>query len=835
MHSKLTYCLPILTLLLVTILSNAQVGYTSGDIRLKSLKQRQALVETSLVNNVKFRNIGPTVMSGRVDDIEANPDDPTEFYVAYASGGLWHTTNNGQSFTPIFDSVEVISIGDIAVNWKTRTIWVGTGEVNSSRSSYSGIGVYKSKDEGKTWEYLGLPESHHIGKIVLHPTDENTAWVAVLGHLYSPNKERGVYKTIDGGKSWKQTLAIDDNTGAVDMDINLQNPDELYATAWYRTRRAWNFEESGKSSGLYKSIDGGTTWQLLSTPGSGLPSGANIGRMGVAVYPKDPQIVYIIVDNQQAKPDTAKKDSLVYAINELKDLSVEQFANLDEKKLDTLFKRNGLSKKYNARMVKEMVAHNQLKPTSLYDYFYVNTGFETNPIGAEVYRSDNGGKTWSKTNKAEIPIFFSYGYYFAKIYVSPYNPDKVFALGLTSQVSLDGGKTWKSMDKQNVHSDHHALWIDPKRDSHLINGNDGGVNITYDNGEHWFKANTPAVGQFYNITVDNAKPYNVYGGLQDNGVWYVPSTNYRNSFDGTGQGQLEDRAKNIGGGDGMQVQVDLRDNTTTYYGSQFGNYSRSNRLTKEGTKNITPKHELGEKPLRFNWQAPILLSPHNNDIVYFGSNKFHRSFNQGDTMISLTGDLTKASRTGNVPYGTLTTISESPIRFGLIYTGSDDGNVFVTKDAGANWELISAKPKKKSILPQERWVSRIFASRFKEGRVYLSFNGYRNDDFAPYLFISNDYGATWNMLGKDLPTEPINVVKEDPKNENIIYVGTDGGLYVSFDKGRSFMAWNAGLPKSIPIHDIAFQERENEIILGTHGRSLYVASLDKIQEAAAKP
>jgi photosystem II stability/assembly factor-like uncharacterized protein len=835
MHSKLTYCLPILTLLLVTILSNAQVGYTPGDIRLKSLKQRQALVERSLVNNVKFRNIGPTVMSGRVDDIEANPDDPTEFYVAYASGGLWHTTNNGQSFTPIFDSAEVISIGDIAVNWKTRTIWVGTGEVNSSRSSYSGIGVYKSKDEGKTWEYLGLPESHHIGKIVLHPTDENTAWVAVLGHLYSPNKERGVYKTTDGGKSWKQTLAIDDNTGAVDMDINLQNPDELYATAWYRTRRAWNFEESGKSSGLYKSIDGGTTWQLLSTPGSGLPSGANIGRMGVAVYPKDPQIVYIIVDNQQAKPDTAKKDSLVYAINELKDLSVEQFANLDEKKLDTLFKRNGLSKKYNARMVKEMVAHNQLKPTSLYDYFYVNTGFETNPIGAEVYRSDNGGKTWSKTNKAEIPIFFSYGYYFAKIYVSPYNPDKVFALGLTSQVSLDGGKTWKSMDKQNVHSDHHALWIDPKRDSHLINGNDGGVNITYDNGEHWFKANTPAVGQFYNITVDNAKPYNVYGGLQDNGVWYVPSTNYRNSFDGTGQGQLEDRAKNIGGGDGMQVQVDLRDNTTTYYGSQFGNYSRSNRLTKEGTKNITPKHELGEKPLRFNWQAPILLSPHNNDIVYFGSNKFHRSFNQGDTMISLTGDLTKASRTGNVPYGTLTTISESPIRFGLIYTGSDDGNVFVTKDAGANWELISAKPKKKSILPQERWVSRIFASRFKEGRVYLSFNGYRNDDFAPYLFISNDYGATWNMLGKDLPTEPINVVKEDPKNENIIYVGTDGGLYVSFDKGRSFMAWNAGLPKSIPIHDIAFQERENEIILGTHGRSLYVASLDKIQEAAPKP
>jgi photosystem II stability/assembly factor-like uncharacterized protein len=835
MHSKLTYYLPFLTLLLVTILSNAQVGYTPGEARVKSLQQKQSLTQKSLVNHVRFRNIGPTVMSGRVDDIEANPDDPTEFYVAYASGGLWHTTNNGISFTSIFDSAAVITIGDIAVNWKTRTIWVGTGEVNSSRSSYSGIGVYKSNDEGKTWQYLGLPESHHIGKIILHPSEDNTAWVAVLGHLYSPNKERGVYKTTDGGKTWKQTLSIDENTGVVDMDINLQNPEELYATAWYRTRRARDFEGSGKTSGLYKSSDGGNTWKLLSIPGSGLPTGPHVGRMGVAVYPKNPGIVYAIVDNQQAKPDTAKKDTLVYALDELKNLSIEQFAQLNESRLDTLLKRNGLSKKYNARMVKDMVARNQLKPTSLYDYLYVNTGFEGNPIGAEVYRSENGGQTWHKTNTVEIPIFFSYGYYFGKIYVSPYNPEKVYALGLTSQVSVDGGKTWKNMDKQNVHSDHHALWINPKRDAHLINGNDGGVNLTYDNGDHWFKANTPPVCQFYNIAVDNAKPYNVYGGLQDNGVWYVPSTNYRNANAETGTGQLEDRAKNIGGGDGMQVQVDLRDNLTTYYGSQFGNYSRTNRLTREGTRSITPTHELGEKPLRFNWQAPILLSPHNNDIVYFGSNKFHRSFNQGDTMIALTGDLTKAGKTGNVPYGTLTTISESPLRFGLIYTGTDDGNIYVTKDAGANWNQISGKIKKKALLPQDLWVSRVTASRFKEARVYISLNGYRNDDFAPYLYASDDYGATWSGIGKDLPMESINVVKEDPKNENIIYVGTDGGLYVSFDKGKTFMTWNAGLPKSIPIHDITFQERENDIILGTHGRSLYLASLDEIQKIAMRP
>ena len=309
MSSKLNFYAPILPLLLVTILSNAQIKATSAEERLAGLEKRHVLEKKSVVNHIAFRNIGPSVMSGRVDDIEANPDDPTEFYVAYATGGLWHTTNNGLSFSSIFDSADVIGIGDIAVNWKTRMIWVGTGEVNSSRSSYAGIGVYKSADNGKTWQFMGLPESHHIGKIQLHPTDDNIAWVAVLGHLYSPNKERGVYKTTDGGRSWKHTLAIDENTGVVDLDINPLNPSELYAAAWYRTRRAWNFEESGSTSGLYKSSDGGNTWTLLSKAGSGLPAGPHVGRMGVAVYPKNPQIVYTIVDNQQARPDTAKKDT----------------------------------------------------------------------------------------------------------------------------------------------------------------------------------------------------------------------------------------------------------------------------------------------------------------------------------------------------------------------------------------------------------------------------------------------------------------------------------------------------------------------------------------------
>jgi photosystem II stability/assembly factor-like uncharacterized protein len=813
--------------LFCTLFVQAQIKATSAQERLKSIDQRKQLLSRSTLNETGFRNIGPSVMSGRVVDIEVNPQDPTEFYVAYASGGLWQTKNNGQSFTSIFDSVDVLTIGDIAVNWQNRHIWVGTGEVNSSRSTYAGLGVYRSSNNGKSWEYLGLPESHHIGKIQLSAKDPNTAWVAVLGHLYSESKERGIYKTTDAGKTWNQTLAIDANTGAIDVDIDPSNEQILYAAMWYRTRTASNFEESGKTSGIYKSTDGGDKWTLISTPTSGFPSGDGVGRIGLAVYPKNPSIVYAIVDNNFHQPDTAMQkaaDTSRYVLRDFKALTVDQFLALDDRKLNAFLKspRNGIPAKYNAESIKKDVKSGKLAPNCIWDYLYdANTAlFETPIYGAQVYRSDNAGLSWVKTHVKPIELYSTYGYYFGKVFVSPSNPDKIAITGVSVLLSTDGGKTFSSIGKENVHADHHFVWMNGARDSHMIIGNDGGCNITYDNGAHWFKANTPAVGQFYNIAIDMSKPYNVYGGLQDNGTWFGSSATKENYdwYDGG-----HNPYTMIGGGDGMQVQVDWRDNKTVYSGSQFGAYSRQNLATKE-RKSVRPTRDLGEPAVRYNWQSPILLSRHNQDVFYFGSNKFHRSMSKGDSLVTLSTDLTTNPVQGDVPFGTTTTISESPIRFGLIYVGTDDGNVQVSKDGGNSFTMISQK------LPKGLYVSRVIASKYNVARVFVTLNGYRNDHFNAYVYQSDDYGTTWKQIMKDLPSEPVNVIKEDAVSEQVLYVGTDGGLYVSLDGGNSSMAWTKGLPASVPVHDLEIHPRDHEIVLGTHGRSLYVGKLDALRK-----
>ena len=798
------------------------VNPTSAKERLETFSYKKQMQENSILKNIEFTNIGPSIMSGRVVDVEVSPADPTIFYVAYASGGLWKTVNNGMSFTPLFDNEAVITIGDIAVDWTNNIIYVGTGENNSSRSSYSGTGIYKSTDDGKSWSNIGLEETQHIGRITVDAKNPNKIFVAALGHLYSSNPERGIYISEDAGQTWKHTLKIDDNTGGIDLVIDPQNSNNVYASMWYRTRRAWNFEEAGATSGIYKSNDGGNTWSLITTPSSGFLTGKETGRIGLAIYPKNPQIIYACVDNQSPRNKKNEDEDDRLTKDGLRKISEDEFMRIDTSKMKEFLEDNGFPEEYTAEKVFEMVSNKTIKPNSLVEYLedantlLLNSGV----IGAEVYRSDNGGVTWKKTHSIDLEgIFSTYGYYFSRISVSPNDENKIYLLGVIAIKSSDGGVTFKSINEDNVHADHHYMWIDANREGHLINGNDGGLNMSYDDGKTWQKLNAPAVGQFYSINVDNEKPYNVYGGLQDNGGWVGPSDySYSNYWQQSGEYPY----KSIMGGDGMQMQIDSRNKDIVYTGYQFGNYFRIDR-SKNDYKQITPQHKLGERPHRFNWQTPIKLSNHNQDILHMGSNKLHRSMNRGDTWETISGDLTNGGKVGDVPFGTLTTIDESVLKFGLIYTGSDDGAAYVSKDGGNAWEKISDD------LPQNLYISRIRASKFDTSRVYISLNAYRWDNMESIVYVSDNYGKKWERIGKDLPMEPVNVIIEDTENKNILLVGTDGGVYCSLDGGKSFNSLCKGLP-NVPVHDLVIQPREHDLIIGTHGRSLYKTNLSDIEK-----
>ena len=811
----------IILILVLALQINAQspIQYSPAEERVNEYLKRINLDEKSLVKNVKFRNVGPTVQSGRVVDIDANPNDPTEFYVAFASGGMWKTSNNGISFEPIFDNQVVMTIGDIAVNWNSKTIYVGTGENNSSRSSYSGNGIYKSTNDGKTWEHLGLAETHRTGRIILHPEDNNIIWAAASGHLYSPNKERGIYKSTDGGKNWEQKLYINENTGAIDLVINPQNPNELYAAMWERERRAWNFKEGGINSGIYKSVNAGETWTLISTEESGFPYGRGVGRIGLAVSRQNPNKIYAFLDNQFEDRKDEKKEIVTKEL--LRKISEEDFIKIEDKDINQFLDRNDFPEEYNSVEIKNDVKEGKIKPITLVEYLEdANSQLFDTPIkGAELYVSLDAGKTWKKTHEQKLDmVYYTFGYYFGAVQLSPFNDNEVYLLGVPLLKSVDGGKSFFTINRENVHVDHHALWLNPNKKGHLINGNDGGINISYDDGKTYINANTPSVGQLYSVNFDFAEPYNVYGGFQDNGVWVGPST-YKHNYEWYSSGHYP--YKSIMGGDGMQIQIDKRDNFTVYTGYQFGNYFRINKETGK-SKYITPKHKLGERPFRFNWQTPIHLSKYNQDILYMGSNRFHRSMDKGETWETLSGDLTKGGKSGNVPYGTLTSISESPLRFGLIYIGTDDGLIHVSKDVGYSWKEVSKG------LPENYWISRVEASNFDTATVYASLNGYRWDNFESLIYKSTNYGVNWERVGLNIPKEPVNVIKEDPINQNVLYVGTDHALYVSVDAGKTFMGMNNGMPYA-PVHDLVIHPRENEIVVGTHGRSIYIADVSKVQ------
>ena len=814
---KKTYLACLLTAIVLSssLINAQQIKPTSAKEFEESITKRQQLRTNSIFKNYPIRNVGPVIMSGRVTDIAVHPENGRIFYVAYASGGVFKTTNSGNTMTPVFDHQDALGIGDIAISPSNPdVIWVGTGENNSSRSTYAGAGIFKSMDAGKNWDFVGLRNIQHTGRIIAHPTDVNTAWVAAVGPLYSYSSERGIYKTTDGGKSWNKTLFVNDSTGVIDLIIHPKNPNILWASTWEKDRKAWNFKEGGNGSAVYKSTDGGNTWKKSV---KGLPQGDFVGRIGLDISKSNPNVLYALIDNQyETKKETSSNSNNLTESSFIK-MTNKEFEALDNKKLETFLRRNRFPEKYTAQSVKRDVKNGKYKPKALGEFLGdANAAlFNTSIKEMEVYRSNDGGESWFRTHDYQIPgVYNTYGYYFGEVRVDPNNENTVYALGVPLIKSTDGGKTWTiKANNDPVHADQQAMWIDPNDSEHILLGNDGGLYESHDGGDNFIHHNTEAVGQFYTVSVDMEKPYNIYGGLQDNGTFYGPSTS-------TSTPNRNRPWKRLFGGDGMHVFANPTNSDLVYVGFQYGNYFRIEQ-SKNIRESITPSHEVGEPRYRYNWNSPIALSHHNPDVIYFGSQKLSRSFDQGRTWTAISPDLTNDHPNGDVPYSTLSTIGESPLDFNVIWVGTDDGNIQLTRDGGTTWNNVTGS------IPKGLWVSEVHPSKYDKGTAYISLNGYRYDDFTTYLYKTTDFGKTWTSIKGNLPDEVANVIVQDPVEPTILYAGLDHGTYVSFNDGKEWH-YLANLP-NVASYDMVVHPRENELVIGTHGRSIWVMDVKPLQ------
>jgi len=724
-----------------------------------------------------YRSLGPYRAGSWIADI-AVPESPQKshlytFYVGVRYGGVWKTTNNGTTFQPVFDGQDVTGVGCLAIAPSNENIvWVGTGDAASVRVAYPGDGVYKSTDAGKTWQRMGLQDTHHIGRIVVHPTNPDIVYVAAMGHLWSPNEERGVFKTIDGGKTWKKVLYINDKTGAIDLVVNRRQPDTLYAAMYDVLRRPWRLIEGGQGSGIHKTTDGGKTWTKLA---GGFPATPQ-GRIGLDIYQKNPNILYAVTENFAKRPPTE-----------------------DEAKRDRA--RN-------------------LEP-------------QPRNVGGEVYRTDDGGKTWRKMNAAADDVSSKAGYSFNQIRLDP-NNDKRIIINCDSLLSSeDSGKTWTGLtwDSRNLFGkgfgDFRTMWIDPQNSDRWILGSDGGVHISYDAGktcDHY--SNIPG-GEFYSIAVDMEDPYRIYGGLQDHDSWRGPING------SAGRIGPEDWVT-VGDNDGMYNRVDPTDSRWVYNTFQWGGHYRLDQKTRTRTS-IVPTRAAGQPPLRWNWTPPLALSPFNSRILYTGAQVLFRSMDQGDHWEEIspdltTNDATKISPPGTtVQYGTITTVAESPATPGVIWVGTDDGKVQVTRNHGATWTDVTAK-----IVvaggPEHYAVTRVLASRTAAGTAYITKNGRRFDEFKPVVMRTTDFGATWTSLAANLPDRAIDVIVEDVKDADILFIGSNRGVHVSLDGGRRWTAMKGNMP-TVPVTDLVIHPRERDLVVATYGRGVYVANIGWLDEA----
>lgn len=775
-------------------------------------EKRKGMLADSVFQKIGWRNVGPENQGGRVVDIDVTEVGQQRIFVGFATGGLWMTDNLGQSWTALFDNQSAFGIGDFDVSPDGKTIWLGSGEANSQRTSYAGTGVFVSRDGGSTWRNVGLNDSHHIGQVVIDPKNPNTVYVAALGPLYSQGGQRGLYRTTNGGQSWDLILKGDSRTGAMDVDIDPRNSNVLYATMWDRDRRAWNFLESGPGSAAFKSTDGGKSWVKM----AGLPNGQGMGRTSIAIAPSRPDTVYAFVDNQDSDLDTGTYDEYqpdgTLTLSRFRRLTEVAMRGLDEKVLASFLgsmilrddKPDQVAKDFvSGKLSKEDLAQLMMKRNA--------SVFDADMNDAEVWRSDDAGRNWRKTRR---DMGNHGGYYWNEIYVNPVNHEEIYTFGVPVLRSRDGGGSWESIARRN-HVDHHAFWIDPQNPRFMLNGNDGGIYASFDGGENWNHWNNLGVGQFTTIAVDNKSPYSIIGGLQDNGTMMGPS-NYRPGFSNP------ESWKAIGGGDGSAIAVDPRDDGDLIYGaSQFGAHYVIDMKTNQ-RRSVRPPNIRGAEPLRFNWISPIQISKHHPDVLYIGSQRLHRSFDQGRTWAALSEDLTKNRPNGDVPHSTLTTLDESVFRFGQIYIGTDDGNVRYTPDSGLTWREIDTPA-------PDRWVTRIVASTHEDGRVYCVQNGYRQDEWTPYVWVSEDFGSTWKSIAANLPFEPVNTIREDSKNPNVLYLGTDMGVYVSLDRGGSWLTYGFGVPNT-PVHDLVIQEKAEEMVIASHARSVWVVSVKPIRK-----